>query len=88
MPGTWTNTEQHVLGKQADSYVLDAEVELTELLGDNTNVYVDIDGIKTILKVDPHDTPAMDAKITFSIPYKNVYLFDGETEFVIEDGRK
>ena len=80
--------EGTVLGKQANSYVLDAQVELTELLGDNTNVYVDIDDVKTILKVDPHDTPAMDSKITFSIPYKNVYLFDGETEFVIEEGRK
>lgn len=76
------------LGAQADSFVLKADVELTELLGDNTNVYVDIDGVKSILKVDPHDTPAMDANITFSIPYKNVYLFDGETEFVIEEGRK
>ena len=76
------------LGTQADSYVLEADVELTELLGDNTNVYVDIDDVKTILKVDPHDTPKMDTKIQFSIPYKNVYLFDGETEFVIEDGRK
>ena len=49
---------------------------------------VDIDGVKSILKVDPHDTPAMDTNIKFSIPYKNVYLFDGETEFVIEEGRK
>jgi multiple sugar transport system ATP-binding protein len=80
--------EGTVLGAQDDAYVLDAEVELTELLGDNTNVYVDIDGVKSILKVDPHDTPKMDTKITFSIPYKNVYLFDGETEFVIEEGRK
>ena len=31
------------LGAQADSYVLKADVELTELLGDNTNVYVDIE---------------------------------------------
>ena len=76
------------LGEQADSFVLKADVELTELLGDNTNVYVDMEGVKSILKVDPHDTPAMDTNITFSIPYKNVYLFDGETEFVIEEGRK
>ena len=72
------------LGAQPDSYVLDAEVELTELLGDNTNVYVDMDGVKSILKVDPHDTPKMDTKIDFSIPYKNVYFFDGETEAAIE----
>ncbi len=76
------------LGKQSDSYVLNAEVELTELLGDNTNVYVDIDGVKSILKVDPHDTPEIDSKIDFSIPYSGVYLFDGESEKVIETTKK
>ncbi|MGN0506252.1 MAG: ABC transporter ATP-binding protein [Lachnospiraceae bacterium] len=72
------------LGAKENSFVLSASVELTELLGDNTNVYVDIDGVKSILKVDPHDTPEMDAMIEFSIPYKSVYLFDGENEMVIE----
>ena len=76
--------EAILLGAQEDSYVLRAEVELTELLGDNTNVYVDMDGVKSILKVDPHDTPKMDATMEFSIPFKNVYFFDGETEAVIE----
>lgn len=75
------------LGAQDNSYVLQADVELTELLGDNTNVYVDIEGIKSILKVDPHDTPEMDTNIEFSIPYKNVYLFDGETEIVIDTNK-
>ena len=76
------------LGKKEDGYTLSGEVELTELLGDNTNVYVDISGTKSILKVDPHDTPKMDATIDFSIPYSGVYLFDGQTEAVIETTKK
>ena len=76
------------LGKKDESYVISAEVELTELLGDNTNVYIDIEGTKSILKVDPHDTPKMDTEISFSIPYNAVYLFDGETEKVIETTKK
>ena len=76
------------LGNKADSYVLSADVELTELLGDNTNVYIDIDGTKSILKVDPHNTPKMDTRIEFSIPHNLVYLFDGETENVIETTKK
>jgi len=80
--------EAIVLGEQEESYVLNGEVELNELLGDNTNVYVDIEGIKSILKIDPHDTPEMDTKISFSIPYKNVYLFDADTEVVIETTKK
>ena len=73
-----------VLGAAEDAYVFEADVVLTELLGDNTNVYVELDGTSLILKVDPHDTPETDTKITFSVPYKNAYLFDGESEFVIE----
>ena len=76
------------LGAKEESYVLNAEVELNELLGDNTNVYVDIEGTKSILKIDPHDTPEMDTEIEFSIPYSTVYLFDAQTEEVIETTKK
>ena len=72
------------LGKQEKAYVLPAEVELTEMLGDNTNVYITMEDVHAILKVDPHDTPEVDSSITFSIPYESVYLFDGETEKVIK----
>ena len=72
--------EAIVLGKTENSLSIKASVELTELLGDNTNVYVDIQGEKSILKVNPHDTPEMDSDIEFSIPFESVYLFDGETE--------
>jgi len=54
------------------------------MLGDNTNVYITMGEDKAILKVDPHDTPEVDSAITFSIPHESVYLFDGETELVIE----
>ena len=72
--------EAIILGKAENSLSIKASVELTELLGDNTNVYVDIQGEKSILKVNPHDTPEMDSDIEFSIPFESVYLFDGETE--------
>lgn len=75
--------EHIVLGAQEDAYVVDAKVELTEMLGDNTNVYVNIGDVNAILKVNPHDTPKMDSGITFSIPVSSTYLFDAETEMVI-----
>ncbi|MBR1797972.1 MAG: sn-glycerol-3-phosphate ABC transporter ATP-binding protein UgpC [Clostridiales bacterium] len=71
------------LGKQADSYVFNCDVELNEMLGDNTNVYIVSGDDRAILKVDPHDSPEVDTNIDFSVPYENVYLFDGETENVI-----
>ena len=55
-------------------------VELTEMLGDNTNVYIISGSQHAILKVDSHDTPDTDTDLTFYIPYESIYLFDGETE--------
>ncbi len=75
--------EAITLGTQEGAYTLDAEVELTEMLGDNTNVYVTIGDTNAILKVDPHDAPAVDSRITFSIPVESSYLFDAQTERVI-----
>ena len=72
------------LGVRDNAYVMNGSVELTEMLGDNSNVYVTMKEDRVILKVDPHDTPEMDSDITFSVPYENVYLFDGDTEFVIK----
>ncbi len=76
--------EAIVLGKQDDAYQVTCSVELTEMLGDNTNVYVVAGEDRAILKVNPYDTPEMDSTITFSIPHKSVYLFDDETEMVIK----
>ena len=71
------------LGEKAGEYALTGMVELTEMLGDNANVYMDVEGEKAILKVTPFEIPAMDTELTFSIPVESVYLFDAKTEKVI-----
>ncbi len=76
--------EAAILGAQENAFVMDAMVELTEMLGDNTNVYVNIGKDNAILKVTPFETPEMDTQITFSIPVESTYLFDAETENVID----
>ena len=63
---------------------LHATVELTEMLGDNANIYIDAKGQKAILKVTPHEIPEMDQEMTFYLPRTQIYLFDGSTEQVIE----
>ena len=62
---------------------VDGMVELTELLGDNSNIYIKSGENTAILKVDSHDTPEMDVPLTFWIPMDAVYLFDRETEQVL-----
>ncbi len=71
------------LGQRENAYGFTAQVELTEMLGDNTNVYINIGEANAILKVNPHDAPAMDSRIDFCVPYENAYIFDAETEATI-----
>ncbi len=75
---------EHIsLGQKQGEHVLSAKVELTEMLGDNTNVYINIGDVNAILKVNPHEAPKVDTDICFSIPHEYTYLFDAETEEVI-----
>ena len=75
---------EHIeLGAKPNAYQVTAKVELTEMLGENSNIYITAGTQNAILKVDSHDTPETDVDLTFSIPYGRVYLFDAETENVI-----
>lgn len=73
-----------VKGKAAKGqYLITSQVDLTELLGDTTNVYANVGDVNVILKVNPHDTPETGAEFKFCVPHKAAYLFDKETEKVI-----
>lgn len=69
--------------KETKGVKIPCDVELTELLGDNTNIYANIGDVKAILKVNPHDTPEVDTSIDFWVSSESIYLFDAETEEVI-----
>ena len=75
--------EAVTLQERKDACAVPCKVELTEMLGDNTNIYIMSGEQHAILKADSHDTPEMDTDLTFYIPYESIYLFDGETEKVI-----
>ena len=62
------------------AYHVHCFTNLVELLGDNTNVYVNFDGVNSILKVDPHQSPSVGSTFEFAIPFDSVYLFDKNTE--------
>ena len=75
--------EAVVLGENSAKYALSGTVELTEMLGDNANVYLDIGGNKIVVKVSPHEIPPHDSELAFSVPEESIYLFDAKTEMVI-----
>ena len=66
--------------KVSSAYRIKCYVNLVELLGDSTNVYVNFDGYNIILKLDPHRAPSVGSTFEFGIPYESVYLFDKHTE--------
>lgn len=75
-------TEKTVDGKY---FEINSRVELTELLGDTTNVYADIGGVNVIMKVNPHKAPEIGSDFKFYVPYKSAYVFDAETEQIVEN---
>ena len=74
--------ENHV--KDQKGIMLSAEVEVSELLGDNTNVYAKIGDHNIVIKIDPHDTPQIGDTINFLVPFSAMYFFNQEDEKVIK----
>ena len=74
--------------KAPKGYTLQSKVDLTELLGDTTNVYANVGDVNVILKVNPHNAPKMGEDFKFIVPYEAAYVFDGETELAIESDLK
>ncbi len=60
------------------------KVILTELLGDNVNVYAQLGDHKLIVKVSPYDIPETGSETEIAIPLSEVYLFDSKTGDVLE----
>lgn len=63
-------------------------MDLTELLGDTTNVYANIGDVNVILKVNPHNTPETGTEFKFFVPYEAAYVYDCETELAVESDLK
>lgn len=71
-----------------DEYLIESQVDLTELLGDTTNVYANVGDVNVILKVNPHDTPEMGSTFKFCVPHKAAYIYDAETEQAVPSNIK
>ena len=75
--------EAIVLGKKENSATFTAKATLTEMLGDNVNVYATVGTKDVILKVTPYDEIAVGDEVVFSVPNDQLYFFDTETGKVI-----
>ncbi len=67
------------LEKFAD-YIVNADVEVTELMGAETYLYLVIDGINFVARVRPDSTAAINTTIKIALDPLKIHLFDKETE--------
>ena len=74
--------EERFLEAQPE-YAVDAKVEVAELMGAETFLYLDIDGAKVTAKVAPTTTATADDEIKVVLSLEAIHLFDKETQRTI-----
>ena len=65
--------------KYADC-VVDAEVEVTEMMGAETYLYLVIDGVNFVARVKPDSTAEINTKVKIALDPAKIHIFDKETE--------
>ena len=63
--------------------VLDAKIEVYELLGAEVFLYFDIEGANVTARVDPRTTARTGDTVKFALDAEKIHVFDKETELVI-----
>jgi len=74
--------DEESIKKMADS-VVDAKVEVVEMLGSETFLYLYIDDISCTARVDPRTTSRAGNTIKLAIDSSRIHIFDKETEKTI-----
>ena len=67
----------------AKTGVIDCDVEITEMMGAETYLYLNCEGIPLTARVDPRSTARPQDKIKVAIDPNKVHIFDKETEKTI-----
>ncbi|HBL82053.1 MAG TPA: sugar ABC transporter ATP-binding protein [Clostridiales bacterium] len=75
--------DEEVYLSSAPTSVVDAHVEVTELMGSETLLHLTIEGASFIAKVDPRSTAKAGDDIKVAFDMNRVHLFDKETELAI-----
>jgi multiple sugar transport system ATP-binding protein len=74
--------EERYLEAQPE-YIIEADVEVTELMGAETFLYLNVDGAKFTAKVAPTSEAKADDKIKVVLSLEHAHLFDKETQRTI-----
>jgi multiple sugar transport system ATP-binding protein len=74
--------EPELLAKYSDS-VIEANVDVTELMGAEIYLYVNVEGIPLIARVEPSSKAQPGDKIKIALETDRIHIFDPETEQTI-----
>ena len=75
--------EPDVLAKTAPEAIIDIDVEVTELMGAETFLYMAMGELQIIARVDPRSTAKAGDTIKLGFDIAKIHVFDKETEQVI-----
>lgn len=67
-------------GHNSCSGVIEADVEITEMMGAETYLYLTCEGIPLTARVDPRSTARPQDTIRVAIDPNKIHIFDKETE--------
>ena len=74
--------DEEFLAKHPDSH-LSAEVEVSELMGAETFLFVNVEGLNFTARVEPTSTARPGDTIEMALENTKIHLFDKETERTI-----
>ncbi len=75
--------DEEVFLNSSPASVIDAHVDVTELMGSETLLHLVIEGATFIAKVDPRTTAKAGEDIKIALDMNRIHLFDKETELAI-----
>ena len=75
--------DEEVFLNSSPASVVDAHVDVTELMGSETLLHLVIEGATFIAKVDPRTTAKAGEDIKIALDMNRIHLFDKETELAI-----
>lgn len=67
----------------ANDGIVDVDVEVTELMGAETYLYLNLEGTQVTARVDPRSTARQGDKLKIALDLNKIHLFDKDTEKVI-----
>ena len=69
--------------ERSEESVIEAQVEISELMGNEIYIYLNIEGTSAIARVDPSSTAEAGETIEIAFDVEKIHIFDKETERTI-----